>query len=122
MIGGIGVDVVDINRLAAAMRRRVGLAEMLFTMGERSGGGLRRQAQHFAVCFAAKEAFLKAVGVGLWGGVPLQEVEVVHEVSGQPQLRLGPLARRALDRKGCRSALLSLSHEKGTAVAVVLVQ
>ena len=121
-MAGIGVDLVEIARLAAAMRRREGFAEMAFTTGERSYAGRRHPAKRFAACFAAKEAFLKAVGVGLWGGVPLQEVEVVHEVSGQPRLRLGPLAERALRRKGCSSTLLSLSHEKRAAVAVVLVQ
>ena len=122
LIGGLGVDIVDSERLAARMKRRRGFAESVFTEGERRSGARRRgSAGYFAACFAAKEAFLKAVGMGLWGGVPLLEVEVVHAASGRPQLRLGPHAMKELRRRGCRSALVSLSHDGSAAMAVVLV-
>ncbi len=122
MIDGMGVDIVDSERLAARMKRRKGFAESVFTLDERRSGARRRHsAGHFAACFAAKEAFLKAVGTGLWGGVPLLEVEVVHGASARPQLRLGLHATKALRRKGCRSALVSLSHDGRAAMAVVLV-
>jgi phosphopantetheinyl transferase (holo-ACP synthase) len=88
MIGGIEVRVVDNGRLAATMRRRESLTEMVFTTGGQSYGDRRRQAKRFAVCSAAKEAFLKADGGWSREGVPLRDVEVVHEVSGQPRLRL----------------------------------
>lgn len=117
------MDLVDIDRLAAVVRRSEGFARMVFTAGERRyAAGRRGPAKHLAACFAAKEAFLKALGIGLWNGVPLGQVEVVHESAGRPRLRLGPLARKALRREGCRSALLSLTHERNAAVAVVLVQ
>ena len=117
------MDLVDIERLAAAVRRSEGFVEMVFTEEERRyAAGRPGSAKHLAACFAAKEAFLKALGIGLWNGVPLLQVEVVHETSGRPRLRLGPLARKALRREGCRSALLGLSHERNAAVAVVLVQ
>ena len=122
MIGGIGIDLVDIKRLATTMRRRKRFTDRVFTRGEcRYGAGSRGAARHFASCFAAKEAFLKAVGSGLWSGIPLREVEVVHEPSGAPRLELGPRAREALHSSGCSSAFLSLSHEETLALAVVLV-
>ena len=122
VIGGVGVDIVDSERLASRMNRSKVFAESIFTTGERQACERdRKAAGHFAACFAAKEAFLKAVGKGLWSGVPLTEVEVVRAASGRPQLRLGPQAAKALHRKGCRSALVSLSHDGGTAMAVVLV-
>lgn len=123
MVGGIGVDLVDIERLSVALRRTESFAEEVFTSNERTHcAGCRRPVEHLATCFAAKEAFLKAVGVGLWGGIPLQQVEVVHGASGQPRLELGTLALSALHRRGCRSSLLAVSHGRGTAAAVVVVQ
>jgi phosphopantetheinyl transferase (holo-ACP synthase) len=62
MIGGIEVRVVNIGRLAATLRRREGLTEMVFTTGGRSYGDRRRQAKRFAGCSAAQEAFLKVDG------------------------------------------------------------
>ena len=55
------------------------------------------------------------------GGVPLRQVEVIGEVSGTPPLRLGPLARRALQKKARRSVILNLSQARSAAVAMVLV-
>ncbi len=88
MIGGFEVRLVDNGRLTAAMRRREGLTEMVFTAGGQSYGDRCREANRFAVCSAVKEAFLRADGGWSRGGVPLRDVEVVHEISGQPRLRL----------------------------------
>ena len=104
MIGGIGVDLVDVGRLAGILGRSARFADQVFTTGERRHRtGRGNPAKHLAACFAAKEAFLKAVGIGLWAGVPLKQVEVVHESTRRPRLRLGPLARKALRRRGCRA-------------------
>ena len=121
MIGGVGVDLVDIARIDEISRRSERFAQRVFTADERRQGAARRgSARHLAACFAAKEAFLKAIGIGLWGGVPLRQIEVVHEPNRQPRLKLGPLAEQALRRAGCTSALLALSYERRVAVAVVL--
>ena len=120
---GIGVDIVNIGRLSTAMQRSEGLGRMVFTLGERNCTGRHaNREKHLAACFAAKEAFLKAVGLGLWQGVPLKEIEVIHTPSGKPCLSLGPLARKAVERVGGRSMFLSLSHQSSIAIAFVLVQ
>ena len=117
MIGGVGMDIVDVERLRVALRRTTRFAEMVFTDQERasSGDGPSR-TRRLAAMFAAKEAFLKAVGIGLWQGVPLREIEVVGS-----SLRLGPNAEKALRDCRCARAELTLSHARGTAVAMVLV-
>jgi len=123
MIGGVGVDLVDIARIGAVLKRSEGFARRVFTTGERRHGADRRvSAPHLAACFAAKEAFLKSIGTGLWGGVPLRQIEVVHAADGRPRLKLGPLAEQALRRAGGHATMLGLSHDRRVAVAVVVVQ
>jgi holo-[acyl-carrier protein] synthase len=120
---GIGIDMTPIDRLAKIIRRTPRFAERVFTPGERAYCQARaRPEEHYAARFAAKEAFLKAVGSGLSQGVRLAEIEVVRENRGAPALKLGPSATRALERIGCSSALLSLSHAGNMAVALVVVQ
>lgn len=122
-IVGVGIDVVDVARLSRTMERTKGFAATVFTDGEREWCDRRHgKAKHYAGSFAAKEAFLKAVGVGLWGGVSLTDVEVVRGPSGRPSLKLAARARRAVKACGGVRTTISLSHEAKVALAVVLVQ
>lgn len=117
------MDLVDNKRMASALTRTGGFAEQVFTARERRESVSQRDAAtYLAGCFAAKEAFLKAVGVGLWRGIPLRQIEVVHGASGRPELKLGALARKALRHKGCDSAMLGLTRERKITVAIVMVQ
>ena len=119
---GAGTDLVSVTRLAQSLARTSGFAVEVFTASEREYCESRRHvAQHYAARFAAKEAFLKAVGTGIFGGVSLQDIEVVRDDSGQPSLRLGPTAAHELERLGASRSLLSLSHEGDYAVAVVIL-
>ena len=119
---GAGTDLVSVTRLAQSLARTPGFAQEVFTASEREYCESRRHAaQHYAARFAAKEAFLKAVGTGIFGGVSLQDIEVVRGDSGQPALRLGPTASLELERLGASRSLLSLSHERDYAVAVVIL-
>ena len=122
-IGGVGVDLVDNERMASTLKRSRGFAEQVFTARERRERiGRRDVGRHLAGCFAAKEAFLKAVGVGLWQHIPLQQIEMVRGSSGHPELRLGAMAKKALRHKGCGSAMLSLTRERKITVAIVMIQ
>lgn len=119
---GIGTDLVEIGRLARALERTPRLRERVFTAAEIAYCESKaRPAQHYAARFAAKEAFLKAMGAGLFQGVSLADIEVVREADRAPSLRLGPTALALLRTKGGGRALLSLSHGHDTAVAFVLV-
>ena len=77
MIVGIGVDVCDVDRFEAALRRTPGLAERLFTPTEQD-----RSVASLAARFAAKEALAKALGAP--SGLDWQDAEVVNEESGRP--------------------------------------
>ncbi len=119
---GIGVDIVGVARLRRSLARTSGFADEVFTQGERRYCDARpSSAHHYAARFAAKEAFLKAVGTGLFAGVSLQDVEVDRDDAGPPRLRLGPSAAAALARVGATTVHLSLSHERDYAVAMVVL-
>jgi len=119
---GVGVDVVDIDRFRRVLGRRPRLADRLFTDAERAYAA--RQAdptRRLAARFAAKEAVLKSLGVGL-GACALRDIEVVRDEAGRPSVALCRSAASLADRHGVGGWHLSLSHSDlvatATAVAV----
>lgn len=118
---GIGTDIVSVSRMQQVLRRTPALLDRVFSAAERADCEARRApGVHFALRFAAKEAFLKALGLGLFAGVALPDVEVRCS-DGRPRLALGPTAVAALDRHGGSAPRLSLSHGGDAALAVVVV-
>ena len=117
MITGLGVDIVEIDRMKQALARRPRLKERIFTEEERSYcEGRNRPEVHYALRFAAKEAVLKALGTG-FSGMRFSDVEVVREGSGRPVPRLsGGAAQRAAEL-GVVEMHLSLAFTHSTAVA-----
>ena len=79
-------------------------------------------AMHYAARFAAKESFLKALGIGLGMGLALQEIEVVNDQRGNPEVRLRGRAEGMLHNLGVSGAHLSLSHTRHSATAVVILE
>lgn len=119
-LAGLGLDLVEVARFAAALARHPNMAERLFTPGERDyAGGFADPAPSLAARFAAKEAVMKALGVGL-GAFAFPEVEVERHASGQPYLSLHGAARELASRRGVREWLVSLTHSETTAAAVVV--
>jgi holo-[acyl-carrier protein] synthase len=121
-VKGVGTDIVDVCRLATSLRRRPAFADVVFGVEERRFCDSQRRPEfHYAARFAAKEAFLKALGLGILGGVALGDIEVVRDPDGAPRLRLGPTASAALARSGGETTVLSLSHDHRVAIAMVVV-
>jgi len=119
---GVGVDIVEVSRIAASLARTPDFAWLVFSEGERAFcQGRPFPERHFAARFAAKEGFLKAVGRGILDGIPLREIEVVQPERGQPALRLGPAAAGALASAGAREARVSLSRGARLATALVVL-
>ena len=116
-VGGVGVDVVDVERFAAVLARRARFAERVFTPGERADA--RDAPERLAARFAAKEATMKCLGVGL-GAVGLHDVEVRREPSGAPRLVLHGAAAALARERGALSWHVSLTHTAITAAAVVV--
>jgi holo-[acyl-carrier protein] synthase len=114
---GVGLDLLEIDRLERALQRRARLAERLFTDRELAYARARaRPARHLAARFCAKEAVAKALGLSSWS---FRQVEVVATATA-PEIRLnGAAAERA--RELGATPLVSLSHTDATAGAVALL-
>ncbi len=110
---GVGVDVVDVTRFADALERTPGMRARLFTDVERD-----LPVASLAVRFAAKEAVAKALGAP--AGLGWHDVEVVREDSGRPRLDVRGAVAAAAAAVGIRTWHVSLSHDGGTAVALVV--
>lgn len=115
MIVGIGVDLADISRLEAALRRTPALASRLFAEGERGA-----PIASLAGCFAAKEAVAKALGGPR--GLRWTDAEVTHDELGRPLLNVRGTIAAAAARLGVSAWHLSLSHDAGLCVAVVVAE
>lgn len=117
---GVGLDAVDVARFRQVLARRPRLAARVFTAGERAyGERFRDPAPRLAARFAAKEALMKALGVGL-GAFAFHDVEVVRSESGAPELRVGGAAAVLVAAMGVTSLKLSLTHTDALAEAVVI--
>jgi holo-[acyl-carrier protein] synthase len=114
-VAGVGIDLLEIDRLERALERHPRLAERIFTAAEREYAAARaRPGRHLAARFAAKEAVVKALGMS--GGFGLREVEVV--AGEPPTVRLSGRARMAA---AGREVDISLTHSRDNAAAVAVV-
>jgi holo-[acyl-carrier protein] synthase len=116
---GAGIDLIEIDRLERALERRPALADRIFTQRELAAARARsRPGRHLAARFAAKEAALKALGLG---GLRLHEVEVEGGKESSPSLRLSGSAERAAEERGV-DLDVSLTHSRELAAAVVFAR
>lgn len=119
---GLGIDAVEIDRFRRVLARTPGVARRLFTDAEREYGERAKDpAPRLAARFAAKEAAMKALGVGL-GAFKFHDVEVVRAPSGKPSLRLAGGAAELAASNGVRELHLSITHSDETAEAVVVAE
>jgi len=113
---GVGIDLLEVDRLERALERRPRLAERLFTEGERAYAASRaRPAQHLAARFCAKEAVAKALALPGWN---FMDVEVM-DTGGAPDVVLRGTALERAHELGV-SCRVSLTHTRSTAGAVAL--
>ena len=121
---GLGIDLCQISRIEQAMAQNERFLERWYAAQERAYILARGQtgAQSAAAMFAAKEAFLKAVGMGIGRGIPLQDIAVVHDQLGAPAYELTGAAQQKLQQMGAQHAWLSISHEGGMAAAVCVIE
>ncbi len=116
---GVGMDLLEIERLERALERRPRLAERLFTAGEREAcADVPRPARHLAARFCAKEAVVKALALREWSP---HEIEVVGGRGGPPAVRLhGRAAARLAELGG--EVEISLTHSRTVAGAVAVLR
>jgi holo-[acyl-carrier protein] synthase len=116
-MGGVGIDLLNVERFERALERRPRLAERIFTDAERAYAAERaRPGMHLAARFCAKEAVAKALGLTGWS---FRDVEVVA-TDAAPELRLsGTVAARAAELGGELAISLTHTHEVAGAVAIL---
>jgi holo-[acyl-carrier protein] synthase len=123
MIVGVGVDAVEIDRVARALERHPGFGERVYTRGElqnaeRRGAG---RVAYLAKRWAAKEAVSKALGVG-FSGLSYTDIEVTNLRSGAPTVTLHGEVAEWGHQLGVLHWHLSLSDTRDTAVAMVVAE
>ena len=121
MIFGVGTDIADVRRFEKWVlkddmcRRFFNEAELM------EKGSLQSKCQHYAARFAAKEAFSKALGMGLC--FDLKNVYITNEANGRPKLNIfGDAKKLLLELVGDCKIHVSLSHEKAFATAFVVIE
>ena len=122
MILGIGLDLCEVGRIRRLLEKdRVRFVRRVYRESEIAYCDARRHPEiHYAARFAAKEAFLKAMGHGWRLG--WTQVEVVRTSSGKPDLRLSGKAAEVAMRRGVRTVHLTLTHTPETAAAVIVLE
>jgi holo-[acyl-carrier protein] synthase len=116
MILGVGVDIIEIERVAEIIEQygqrfynKVFTdEEVMYCLSK------AKPAQHFAARFAAKEAFSKAIGTGLGKGLMLKDIEIIRNKNGKPSIK----TKRIIHDK----IMLSISHSDRYVIAVCIVE
>jgi len=114
----VGVDIVEIDRVAAALAR-FGERFLRRVFTDREVAYCRGRVPELAVRFAAKEAVMKALGTGV-RGVGWREIEVLPMRGGKPLVFLHGRAQKRADVLGLQDFAISLTHSKDFAIASVV--
>jgi len=122
MITGIGIDIVQVNRMKRWLDNEQ-LLERYFHSEEINLAQSRKKnaALTLAARFAAKEAFGKALGTGL-AEIALKDIRVSNKDNGKPDIILLDTAQRAFEKSGANKVHVSLSHERENAIAMIVLE
>jgi holo-[acyl-carrier protein] synthase len=123
MISGVGIDIVEVERMTAGINKENGFREMIFSKTEIAYcESKKNKFEHYAARFAAKEAFFKALGTGWAENTLFNEVEVHNTEKGKPEITLSGLTLETINSMGIKTISVSLSHIKTTATAIVIIE
>lgn len=124
MIVGIGVDIVDVERVRRLLERyRNRFIPRVFTDDEaRYAGKSVREAERLAGRFAVKEAVLKAFGTGKSHGILWRDVETVRGPRGKPEVKLHGNASNYMNKLKGKQIHVSITHDAGKAMAFVIIE
>lgn len=124
MIVGTGIDLAEVDRIAAAVERHGDrFLQRVFTEAERRYCDSKaNRMERYAGRFAAKEAAMKAVGTGWRGGVAWTEFEVRREPGGRPTIVFHGKAAEFASKLGVKNVALSITHTRDTAMAQVILE
>ena len=122
MTKGIGIDIVDIKRMEERIKKKefINLVfskeEIIYCQSK------KHHAQHFAARFAAKEAYMKALGLGWTSNTEFKDIEIINDQKGKPEIVLSNQSSTYFKKQGYKQALVSLSHTSTLATAIVTLE
>ena len=123
MITGIGIDLIEVDRVAEKVNKESGFRELVFSQREiEYCESKANKFEHYAARFAAKEAFLKALGTGWAAGTSFNEIEIVHDPNSQPKIELRGTTAATVGLGTNAKIFVSLSHVKASATALVIIE
>jgi holo-[acyl-carrier protein] synthase len=124
MIVGLGLDIAEIDRIEAAIKRHgAPFLERIYTAGEVAYCEKHKNKyERYAARFAAKEAAMKALGTGWSNGVRWRDIEVVRAASGKPSLKLEGKAGEVATKLGVKHIALTITHSGNLALAEVIFE
>jgi len=118
---GLGIDIVEIERMEDILKRMPSFTERVFSPAERAYcDSMASPATHYALRFAAKEAVVKALGTGFSEGIWVHDIEVERNKKGRPVAKLSGRALEVAKEQGVRDLSLSLSYTRTDAGACAL--
>lgn len=123
MIFGIGIDLIEVERVTDKIGKKAGFRELVFSKKEIDYCEKKtNKYEHYAARFAAKEAFFKAIGTGWRDGTAFNEIEIINNALGKPEMFfLGKTAVSIAEMKPGKISV-SLSHLKTMASAIVIIE
>jgi len=120
---GIGIDMIETERISRKLGKEAGFRELVFSPGEIAYcEKMAHPVEHYAARFAAKEAFFKALGTGWLKGTAFNEVEIVHDALGKPMIVLLGTTATTIAGMNVHHISVSLTHLKTIAAAVVMIE
>jgi holo-[acyl-carrier protein] synthase len=123
MIVGVGIDMIEVSRVLEKIDKNNMFRDKIFSRDEIAFCESKaNKGENYAARFAAKEAFLKATGLGLTLGYELAEIEVLNDENGKPLLKLHGSFKTKANENNWNKIHLSVSHLQSIACAVVIIE
>ncbi len=120
MIKGIGIDIIEVHRVQRLIDKGQVALDLVFTIDEQHYCN-KNGIQSYAGRYAAKEAFLKAIGTGWIDDLKLSDIEILNDEKGKPYITLYNSTKTNFDRLA-QTIHLSISHIKEIATAYVIIE
>lgn len=122
MIIGIGIDLMEVEKIEKDIQSQTYLRK-IFTEAEiMECESVANSAERFAGRFAAKEAFMKAIGKGIRQQVWFSQIEILNHENGQPYIQVKNEAERSLIALAVQNVHVSITHTKSYAAAIVILE
>ncbi len=123
MICGIGIDIIEVERVKKLISKKDKYLKRIYTETEiKYCEKFKRKEQEYAGRFSAKEAFSKAMGTGIGHGIKFNEIEIINDDLGKPEINLFGFTKDYFQKKGLKNIFVSISHLKEYATAVVVIE